>query len=153
MLGTSHLSKQTFLSRKLTPSTDSCHSPALESSIRGTLLQTATAQISAGSWALSSEGCGLGFGMKVPRQNISGSNNREVHSLHCCPSRKSGATPATQVLGNTPPNWGGTNSAYRGWLQKGNWLNGHEFEQTPGDSEGQGTPACCSSWGRKESDA
>ena len=29
---------------------------------------------------------------------------------------------------------------------------GHEFEQTPGDSEGQGSLACCSSWGRKESD-
>ena len=27
------------------------------------------------------------------------------------------------------------------------WLNGHEFEQTPGDSEGQGSLACCSSWG------
>ena len=26
-------------------------------------------------------------------------------------------------------------------------LNGHEFEQTPGDSEGQGSLACCSSWG------
>ena len=32
------------------------------------------------------------------------------------------------------------------------WLNGHEFEQTPGDSEGQGSLACCSPWGRKESD-
>ena len=31
-------------------------------------------------------------------------------------------------------------------------LNGHEFEQIPGDSEGQGTLACCSSWGCKESD-
>ena len=29
-------------------------------------------------------------------------------------------------------------------------LNGHEFEQTPGDSEGQGSLACCSSWGGKE---
>ena len=28
-------------------------------------------------------------------------------------------------------------------------LNGHEFEQTPGDSEGQGSLACCSSWGQK----
>ena len=27
------------------------------------------------------------------------------------------------------------------------WLNGHEFGQTPGDSEGQGSLACCSSWG------
>ena len=24
------------------------------------------------------------------------------------------------------------------------WLNGHEFEQTPGDSEGQGNLVCCS---------
>ena len=29
-------------------------------------------------------------------------------------------------------------------------LNGHEFEQTPGDSEGQGTLACCSPWVRKD---
>ena len=28
----------------------------------------------------------------------------------------------------------------------------HEFEQTPGDSEGQGSLACCSPWGHKESD-
>ena len=26
------------------------------------------------------------------------------------------------------------------------WLNGHEFEQAPGDSEGQGSLACCSPW-------
>ena len=31
------------------------------------------------------------------------------------------------------------------------WLNGHEFEQTLGDSEGQGSLACCSSRGHKES--
>jgi len=31
-------------------------------------------------------------------------------------------------------------------------LNGHEFEQAPGDGEGQGSLACCSPWGRKESD-
>ena len=30
-------------------------------------------------------------------------------------------------------------------------LNGHEFEQTLGDSEGQGSLACCSPWGSKES--
>ena len=29
-------------------------------------------------------------------------------------------------------------------------LNGHEFEQTLGDSEGQGSLACCSPWGCKE---
>ena len=32
------------------------------------------------------------------------------------------------------------------------WLNGHEFEQTPGNSEGQGSLACSSPWGCKELD-
>ena len=31
-------------------------------------------------------------------------------------------------------------------------LSGHEFEQAPGDSDGQGRLACCSLWGHKESD-
>ena len=31
-------------------------------------------------------------------------------------------------------------------------LNGHELEQTLGDSGGQGNLVCCSPWGRKESD-
>ena len=30
--------------------------------------------------------------------------------------------------------------------------DGHEFEQALGVSDGQGTLACCSPWGRKESD-
>ena len=30
-------------------------------------------------------------------------------------------------------------------------INGHEFEQTPGDGEGQGSVVCCSPWGQKES--
>ena len=36
-----------------------------------------------------------------------------------------------------------------GWHQK---LNRYEFEQTLGDDERQGSLACCSPWGRKESD-
>ena len=36
-----------------------------------------------------------------------------------------------------------------GWHHQ---LNGHELEQTQGDSEGQGRLACCSPLGRKESD-
>ena len=36
-----------------------------------------------------------------------------------------------------------------GWHHQ---LNGHEFEQTPGDGEGQGSLASCSPWGRKELD-
>ena len=31
-------------------------------------------------------------------------------------------------------------------------LNGHEFEQTARDNEGQGSLACCSPWVHKESD-
>ena len=31
-------------------------------------------------------------------------------------------------------------------------LDGHESEQAPGASEGQGSLACCSPWGLKESD-
>ena len=31
-----------------------------------------------------------------------------------------------------------------GWHHR---LNGHEFEQTSGDSEGQRSLACCSPWG------
>ena len=31
-------------------------------------------------------------------------------------------------------------------------LNEHEFEQALGDGEGQGSLACCSQWGCKESD-
>ena len=32
------------------------------------------------------------------------------------------------------------------------WLSGHEFEQTLGDSEGQGSLVCCSLWGHKDLD-
>ena len=36
-----------------------------------------------------------------------------------------------------------------GWHHR---LNGHEFEQAPENSEGQGSLACCSPWDHKESD-
>ena len=36
-----------------------------------------------------------------------------------------------------------------GWHHQ---LNGHKFEQAPGDGDGQGRLACYSPWGRKESD-
>ena len=38
------------------------------------------------------------------------------------------------------------------WLDGIHQFNGHEFEQTTGDSEGQGSLACYSPWGGKESD-
>ena len=36
-----------------------------------------------------------------------------------------------------------------GWHHR---LDGHEFEQALGDSEGLGSLECCSPWGRKETD-
>ena len=36
-----------------------------------------------------------------------------------------------------------------GWHHQ---LNRHEFEQAPGDGDGQGSLECCSPWIRKESD-
>ena len=44
---------------------------------------------------------------------------------------------------------GTTEDEMVGWHH---WLNGHEFEQAPGDGDGQGSLVCCSPWGRKESD-
>ena len=45
---------------------------------------------------------------------------------------------------------GMTDDEVVGWHH---WLNGHEFEQTLGDGEGQGSLTSCSPWGRKEFDS
>ena len=42
-----------------------------------------------------------------------------------------------------------TEDEMAGWHH---WLNGHEFEQALGYGESQGSLACCSPWGLKESD-
>ena len=42
-----------------------------------------------------------------------------------------------------------TEDEMAGWHHR---LNGHAFEQTLGDGEGQGSPVCCSPWGHKEPD-
>ena len=44
---------------------------------------------------------------------------------------------------------GKTEDEMVGWYHL---LNGHEFEQTPGVGEGQGSLVYCSPWGCKESD-
>ena len=44
---------------------------------------------------------------------------------------------------------GATEDEMVGWHHR---LSGHEFEQSPGDGEGQGSLACCSPRGHKESD-
>ena len=36
-----------------------------------------------------------------------------------------------------------------GWHHR---LNAHEFEEIPGDSEGQGSRGCCTPWSHKELD-
>ena len=60
----------------------------------------------------------------------------------------------SQLIGKDPDagkDWGqkekGTaEDGMFGWYH---WLNGHEFEQAPGDGERQGSLACCSPWGRR----
>ena len=44
---------------------------------------------------------------------------------------------------------GVTEDVIIGWRHR---LSGHEFEQTLGDSEGQGSLVCCSPWGHKKLD-
>ena len=44
---------------------------------------------------------------------------------------------------------GTTEDEMVGWHH---WLNGREFEQTPGSGEGRGSLLCCSPWSSKESD-
>ena len=63
----------------------------------------------------------------------------------------------SQLIGKDPDagkEWGQekkgvTEDEMVGWHHQ---LNGHEFEQTQEDSEGQGSLTCCSPWGCKESD-
>ena len=44
---------------------------------------------------------------------------------------------------------GTTEDEMVGWHQR---LDGHEFEQTLGIGDGQGSLVCCSPWGHKELD-
>ena len=44
---------------------------------------------------------------------------------------------------------GATDDEMVGWNHQ---ISGHEFDQTPGDSEGQRSLTCCSSWSNKQLD-
>ena len=57
----------------------------------------------------------------------------------------------TQLLGKTEGRRRGRQRMrwLVGWHHR---LNGHKFEQAPGIGDGQGSLACCSPWGHKESD-
>ena len=54
----------------------------------------------------------------------------------------------TLMLGNIEGRRkGATEDEMVGWHHR---LNGHEFEQTLEDSEGQGSLVCCNPWGSKK---
>ena len=61
-----------------------------------------------------------------------------------CNDAKSWLTGKTLMLGKTEGRRRWWQDEMAGWHH---WLNGHEFEQILGDSEGQGSWACCSLWG------
>ena len=65
--------------------------------------------------------------------------------------RKADSFERTLMLGKTEGRRrrGTTEDDVVGWHHR---FNGHEFKQTPGNSEGQGSLACCSPWGGKQSD-
>ena len=66
-------------------------------------------------------------------------------------TRRTGSFEKTLMLGKTEGmrRRGMTEDEMVGWHHQ---LNRHEFEQTLGESEGQGSLACCSAWGHKEWD-
>ena len=55
----------------------------------------------------------------------------------------------TLILGKIEGRRRGWQDEMVGWHY---WLNGHEFEQTPGDSGGKGSLVCCSPCGHQELD-
>ena len=62
----------------------------------------------------------------------------------------------SQLIGKDPDaekDWSQKKRVVEGDMVGGHHqLNEHEFEQTPRDNEGQGSQACCSPRGSKESD-
>ena len=78
-----------------------------------------------------------------------GGEARRVFTLETLPEHCSG--PGSL---HVPKDWeqeekGEARDERVGWHHR---LDGHESEQAPGDSEGQGSLVCCSPRGRKESD-
>ena len=95
-----------------------------------------------------------------------GRTDAEAEALILCPPEAKSFSfsiiPSKEIIGKDPDagkDWGQeekqgagagrmTEDNMVGWHHR---LNGHEFKQTPGDGEGQGTLVCCSSCGCKES--
>ena len=112
-------------------------------------------------------------GLGKNKLSLDHTNCKEIQPVHskgdqpCVFLGRNDAKAETPVL--WPPhakNWliGKDSDAGRDWGQeeKGttedemagwhHWFDGHEFEWTPGDGDGQGGLTCNNSWGRKESD-
>ena len=71
-------------------------------------------------------------------------------SVICPPDAKNWLTGNDSDVGK---DWGQENRVTEVEMVKWHhWLNGHESEQAPGDSEGQGSLECYSPWGCKEWD-
>jgi len=85
-------------------------------------------------------------------QPWTGRTNAEAETPILCPS-----DVESQLIEKDPDagkDWGQEEKGMRedemiGWHH---WRNGREFEQAPGDVEGQGGLTCCSLWDREESD-
>ena len=98
---------------------------------------------------------------------------KEIQPVHAKGNQSCIFTGRTDAEADSPILWppdaknglvGKDPDAGRDWRQEGkgmmqdemvgwhHWLGGHEFEQAPGDGDGQGGLTCCSPWGRKESD-
>ena len=83
---------------------------------------------------------------------VTGRTNAEAEaSILWPPDVKSGLTGKDPLAGKDrgQEEKGTTEDDMVGWHHQ---LNEHEFEQAPGDGEGQGGLACCSPWGHKELD-
>ena len=70
------------------------------------------------------------------------------------PYKHSSIVFSSKLIGKDPDagkDWrqekGTTKDEMAGWHH---WLDGHEFEQAPGDGDDQGSLACCSPWAPKE---
>ena len=64
--------------------------------------------------------------------------------------KKKDSLEKTLMLGKTEEGGEGDNRRQDSWQH--HQLNGHKFEQAPGDGEGHGSLVCCSPWGLKEMD-
>ena len=79
------------------------------------------------------------------------------HRLGQHASRPHGQWAAPRQVEREPGLMLGKTEGKRRGQQRMRWLDGitdsiNEFEQAPGDGEGQGSLVCCYPWGRKESD-